>query len=47
MLNFHNSLASSLSFLSHNSEVLDTHNNELIRKCWHVINTAVFVATLR
>ena len=47
MLNFHNSLASGFSFLSHNNEVLDTHNNKLIRKCWHVINTAVFVATLR
>ena len=47
MLNFHNSLASSLSFLSYNNEVLATSNNKLIWKCWHVMNTAIFVATVR
>ena len=46
MLNFYNSLASSFSFLSYNNEVLETHNNKLIWKCWHVINTAIFLATL-
>ena len=47
MLNFHNSLASGFSFLSYNNEVLDTRNNKLIWKCWHLINIAIFVATLR
>ena len=47
MLNFHNSLGSGFSFLSYNNEVLDTSNNKLIWKCWHVMNTAIFVATVR
>ena len=47
MLNFHNSLASGFSFLSCNNEVLDTRNKKEIWKCWHVINNAIFVATVR
>ena len=47
MQNFHNSLASSFSFLSYNNEVLDTRNNKEIWKCWHLINNVIFVATVR